>query len=607
MLDPQSLIILERALSGQIIQFHRTYTKLYDQIVEITSWLPTSTPPLERAYCVVNSLTSIQQCRFCSNSVKWAPTKKKYTNTCGDPKCRAKSTSEALLQRQRSPEQQQIISDKARATIVAKYGTYEAYIESITAAKDSTMVERYGVKHTGSSLELRNKMIATTRATYGVDNVLMLDNIRDQIKQTNVDKYGNQWHQQSDIGTAVRINTMQEKHGVDYPLQSPTIRSSGVKTLVDKYGTSNLSHINQSKRIATTRLRYGADNYKQSHISHDSLRLLDDREWLIDQHHVQQKTLVTIAQQLFVDPKTVGARLQQHQVEVKRFGSSTGERQLVDWLRSMGIVVDVRVRTLISPYELDVVIPSHNLAIEYCGLYWHSDIHPRINSTYHAHKVDMCTQRGYQLLTMFEDEWIDRQPIVKAKIMSLLGIASQHRVHARKCTVRPISTADARTFYDATHIQGYGRGSIRYGLYHQDQLVAAMSFINERNGVFQLNRFSTKQQIVGGFSKLLSHFKRTNAWSVILSYADRRWSTGRVYQTCGFDRVSVSKPSYWYLSKDKRARIHRSHFRHAKLSTVLAVYDPTLSEFDNCDINGVLRVWDCGLIRYEMCNGALTN
>ncbi|NDB85961.1 MAG: tandem-95 repeat protein, partial [Alphaproteobacteria bacterium] len=60
-------------------------------------------------------------------------------------------------------------------------------------------------------------------------------------------------------------------------------------------------------------------------------------------------------------------------------------------------------KKIIAPYELDIVIPSKKLAIEYCGLFWHSEYN-RPDPNYHANKLKLCGQQGYRLITIFEDE-----------------------------------------------------------------------------------------------------------------------------------------------------------------------------------------------------------
>ena len=64
--------------------------------------------------------------------------------------------------------------------------------------------------------------------------------------------------------------------------------------------------------------------------------------------------------------------------------SSKMEKELVNWIKSLNIIVEENNRTLIHK-ELDIYIPSHNLAIEFDGLYWHSELQGK-NSKYHLSK-----------------------------------------------------------------------------------------------------------------------------------------------------------------------------------------------------------------------------
>ena len=53
--------------------------------------------------------------------------------------------------------------------------------------------------------------------------------------------------------------------------------------------------------------------------------------------------------------------------------------------------------------------PGFNLAVEYCGLYWHSEVGGRKERDYHRKKYDLCTKAGIRLITVFEDEYINNK------------------------------------------------------------------------------------------------------------------------------------------------------------------------------------------------------
>ena len=61
-------------------------------------------------------------------------------------------------------------------------------------------------------------------------------------------------------------------------------------------------------------------------------------------------------------------------------------------------------RKIINPYELDIYIPSLKKAIEFNGLYWHySKRHFKPGK--HAHKSNLCREKGIKLLHVREDLW----------------------------------------------------------------------------------------------------------------------------------------------------------------------------------------------------------
>ena len=62
-----------------------------------------------------------------------------------------------------------------------------------------------------------------------------------------------------------------------------------------------------------------------------------------------------------------------------------------------------RDRNLIYPLEVDILIEDIKLAIEYDGSYWHSTEFKPAN--YHLMKTQLCNEKGYRLIHIWEDEW----------------------------------------------------------------------------------------------------------------------------------------------------------------------------------------------------------
>jgi hypothetical protein len=127
------------------------------------------------------------------------------------------------------------------------------------------------------------------------------------------------------------------------------------------------------------------------------------------------------------------------------------------------------------------VIPDYGLAIEYDGLYWHSsgDVLTE-NRDYHLEKTTKCEEKGLNLLHIFENEWQNqsKQQIWKSIIRNKLG--KSNKIYARKCEIREVSNKESVRFLENNHLQGSASASIRYGLYHNDALVALMTFGKSR-------------------------------------------------------------------------------------------------------------------------------
>jgi hypothetical protein len=261
-------------------------------------------------------------------------------------------------------------------------------------------------------------------------------------------------------------------------------------------------------------------------------------------------------------------------------------------------------RRLISPYELDMVFPEHKIAVEYCGLYWHSELSAGKSKSYHADKMKLANASGYRLITIFSDEWLTQPDIVKSKLRNIFKCTSIKH-HARKLVVREVPQAISREFLNTHHSQGNTVAKINLGLYAaDDQLVALMTFSNGRPALhttsvateYELVRFVTNgDSVVGGAGKLLSHFVKTYSPTKIISYADLRWSEGNLYKTLGFTENTAPTIGYWYVSGYSK-REHRYNF--TKKTLVKEGGDINKTEWEIMQDLGYDKIWDCGHQKY---------
>lgn len=414
---------------------------------------------------------------------------------------------------------------------------------------------------------IKDKLVSTVKNKYNVENISQLPTIKEQ-----------------------KIRTIQQNYGVDYYFQSDKhkmfIESDDFKVQCNLHDTIE-------KRKKNCLLKYGVSNFKQSHISADNLSKLNDREWLIKKHHFEKKNLTELGNLLGVNRTTISLYLKKFNIEIKKYWQSKDEKELSKFLSNYETVIE-RERSLIHPYEVDIYIPKKKLAIEYCGLYWHT-LEAGKDKNYHKMKYELCKQKGIRLLTIFEDEWLYRKELVKKKILYILGCCEDKKIYARNTIIKEIDEKCKKTFFNNTHIQGDGPSSINYGLFYNDELVSVIGFIRNKD-YYILNRYSTSCQVIGGFSKLLKYFENKYNKPKIITFADLRWSDGELYSLNGFTFDKILIPDYSYTKRGKR--FHKFNFRHRKLKKLLSNYDENKTEYENMLNDGYERIYDCGKLRY---------
>ena len=266
-------------------------------------------------------------------------------------------------------------------------------------------------------------------------------------------------------------------------------------------------------------------------------------------------------------------------------------------------------RTVLKGYELDIYIPSHNLAIEYDGLYWHSEANPEYIRGHMLHKTEECEKQGIHLIHIFEDEYTNNKEVVFSKLKHLLNADNSRRIYARKCVVKEIDRETGYHFIQLNHIQGKANSTVFVGAYYNDELVSVMSFLLEDKGnmKWNLTRFCNKSDynIIGIGGKLISYFRNHYDYTEIKTFADRRWSSisNNLYEKIGFKLTKIISPDYRYIAKNapSEGRIHKFNCRKNILAKKYNL-PLTMTETEMATTAGLYRVWDCGLLKYVISN-----
>ena len=273
------------------------------------------------------------------------------------------------------------------------------------------------------------------------------------------------------------------------------------------------------------------------------------------------------------------------------------EREVSEFITSTGEAIVTHDRSVLEGREIDILVVGKSIGIECNGVYWHSELSGK-DKTYHLSKTEAAESKNIKLIHITDLQWETNQAIVKSVITSMLGHTV--KIAARTCSVTQISPSAASEFLTANHLQGSANGSVCLGLIHQDNIVAVMTFCKSRfskHHEFELLRYAPKlgHTVVGGPSKLFKFFVNLMSPKNVVTYADRSLFNGNMYAHLGFKFQHYSSPNYKYFHNNKvHEHYSRVHFQKHKLSELLACFDPSLTEWENMKNNGYNRIWDCG-------------
>jgi len=276
---------------------------------------------------------------------------------------------------------------------------------------------------------------------------------------------------------------------------------------------------------------------------------------------------------------------------------SKWEQEVYDFIISLGVDAEHSNREILDGREIDIYLPEEHIGIECDGLRWHNETHKPKN--YHLEKTNACKDKGVRLIHIFEDEWVHNSEIWKSMLRNMFG-KIENRIYARNCEVREVNAREKRRFLKHNHIQGNAQSTFNYGLFHNGELVSLMTFGNPRinmggkkkEGSYELVRFCNKinTNVIGGAGKLFSHFVKEHNPSEIVSYSDKRWATGKLYEILGFENTHDSRPNYFYV--DNLTRENR--FKYRKSELVKEGYDKNKTEHEIMLERGIFRIYDCG-------------
>lgn len=489
------------------------------------------------------------------------------------------------------------IKEKTKNTLQNKYGkNYYSQTSEYKEKFKKTSQKKYGKNHPMQSEGIKRKVIETNIKIYGVGCVLKNENIQKKIQKTNKERYGEIYPvKNKDVQEKIK-RTNNKEYNCNYPFENENILNKRIDTYIKNYGVDNpmkddiikdksLSSKNDNK-IAKYQ-KYGIFDMKDGMYLGKCLKghSFEITNALLYNRVSNNKTVCTHCNPISANFSDI-------------------EKDFVDFIKNIySKEIILNSRQIIPPYELDIYLPDEKIAFEFNGLYWHSEIYKDDN--YHFNKTEETLKKNIHLIHVYEDDWLYKKEIVKSRILNILQIIPE-KIYARKTLIKKISdNKTVKDFLRKNHIQGYVSSGINIGLYFNGELVSLMTFGSKRKlmgsknreGEYELLRFCNKLNmvVIGGANKLFKYFIDNYNPKMVLTYADRSWSKGTVYEKMGFTFVDKTRPNYYYIVDGIRK--HRYGYR--KNILVKEGYDKEKSEHEIMLNRKIYRVYDSGHLKYE--------
>jgi hypothetical protein len=570
--------------------------ELYNMVLEYQKLIKAASIP-ETLYCIVHNVMPIK-CA-CGNKALFNTFNKGYRSVCAfDCPEKGKNHQYKLKKIWKDTDAYSNMLEKREETCLQKYGNKIAAVtQSVIDKTKTTNIQRYGTPYPLQSPEIQNKVKETIKSKYGVEYPFQSEDIRNKASMMFEQNHG----KKNDM--LIPREVFSQNNEGKNPFEIESVKNRSKQSFIDKYGVEhalqNPKFLKKSQQ--TSMNNHGRANGAQLHYTDEAYAFLTDKSRFQDE--LNNNNVMSICEKYGILRPTLYKWHHRHGLDIlKTRIKSSYEEEIAKILTDLNITFIRNYNKLCHPRQVDFYIPDHALAIEFNGLYWHSEISGKKDKTYHASKAELCKENGIQLLTIFEDEWINRHETIINHVKHLCGITDTV-VGARKVIITTESmNNEIRNFLNDHHIQGKA-SMVSYVLAGRvdGRLVAAMTLHScaVGTGEYDINRFctDTKASYPGLFSKFLKYIERNlPTVSFLTTIADLRWSHGDVYFKSGFSLIGCIKPDYHYTDYQKRE--HKFTYRKNNIRKKFNIDITGKTEKELMESLGYDRIWDCGKLKF---------
>lgn len=418
----------------------------------------------------------------------------------------------------------------------------ECYKESVQKKKESQIAkhkdiqkekQKEAVKHNKVKKDKKRKKTIKLEDTAGYKFPELLKDIDNN--KNNINLY------EVTPGSRKRVNWKCHKCGYEWNTTINNRTLLGRKCAVCS-GTKIVPHINDAATLYPEIIPFWNHEVNLIDIhtvnKHSTVRY----SWKCDKGHVFEKRIIAMIN----NPTCL----------ICRGRISSGEIAIGEYVSS--IVPDSMIiknsRSIIPPLELDIYLPEYNLAIEYNGLYWHSNNFKK-DIYYHYNKWKQCKEKGIKLLSIWEDDWNYKQELVKKLIYENIYHNVIQQADSTMFSIVTIPTDIAQQFYMEHSIENFTDGKTYIGIIDNHNDLHAVITYSIIENALTIDNYCTINNYVDYLSLMMNHLisiAYDNHCTIIIAQSRNDYHDGAVYVNNGFRLNNSILINHYKVDNDKK-------------------------------------------------------
>jgi len=250
----------------------------------------------------------------------------------------------------------------------------------------STCLKKYNKDNFAKTKEFLKKSIATFQKHYQFSNPSKHPDVKEKVKNTNLRKRG--------VPSSFLDPEVKEK------IKNSNIKIRNVENAMESIDTQLKCRDTYTKNFIP-KIQEFISNRKISFSNEKYVNAVTKRKWICLKCNHEFETTWFQIQQGKRCPKCYPPKIHR----------SSGEIDLSNYFKTLDLIIIENDRSILrneknalKSKELDIFFPELKIAIEFNGIYFHSNKR-NCPKNYHLNKTLKCNEKGIHLIHIFEDEW----------------------------------------------------------------------------------------------------------------------------------------------------------------------------------------------------------